>query len=273
MKKIKKILKNFKKKELIPIINTIEKEDLLKEKVAFITGGTGGIGKSIAAKFISSGCKVIISGTNLEKMKKICNELGDNCKYLKLNLNDITEFDKKINEAISIFGKIDILVNSAGVHIERGNQEFLNFTEQEYDKIMNTNLKGTYFLNQKMALYFKQNKIKAHILFISSSTSFEPAWSPYRLSKWGINGLIKGMAQDLVKYNIVVNGISPGSTATNLLNYNEGDTIYTEENTNKRYSMPEEIANFAVMMVGSTGDMLVGENICMSGGRGIIELR
>lgn len=274
MGKISKIIKRIKKKkEILPIVSNIEEKDLLKDKVALVTGGSGGIGKAIAAKLANCGCKVIISGTNEEKLQKICEKIGKNCKYMILNLSDCNSFETKKDEAVSIFGKIDILINSAGVHINRKNQDFINFTEDEYDSVMDINLKGTYFFNQKMASYFISNKIKAHILFISSSTSFEPAWSPYRLSKWALNGLIKGMAQDLIEFGIVVNGISPGSTATNLLNYKEGESIYTEENTNKRYAMPEEIANFAVMLVGPTGDMLVGENICMSGGRGIIELR
>ncbi len=274
MKKlIKKTLSLIKKKEYIPIINDVKEAKVLKGKVAFISGGSGGIGSAIAKKFIDCGCKIIISGTNETKLKNISNKLGINCKYILINLNNIKEIDKVVEDSTKIFGKIDILVNSAGVHTSRDNQKFINFTEEEYDKVMNINLKGTYFLSQKFANYFVKNKIKAHILFISSSTAFEPAWSPYRLSKWGVRGLVSGVAQELIKYGIVVNGIAPGSTATEMLNYKNGDSIYTEGNTNRRYIMPEEIANISLLLASDEGNMIVGETICASGGRGRIELK
>lgn len=270
---IKKIIRIFKKKEYVPIVDRISNDNLLNRKVAFISGGSGGIGQSIAKKFIEAGGKVIISGTNEVKLKKFSENLGNNCKYIVMDLNNVEEYKNKINESINLFGKIDILVNSAGIHTTRQGANFLNFKTDEYDKIMNINLKSTYFLSQLFANYFIKNKIKGHILMISSSTCFEPAWSPYRLSKWGIRGLTSGMAQELIKYGIIVNAIAPGSTATEMLNYKHGDSIYTEENTNNRYIMPEEVANIALMLVSGTGDMIVGETILASGGRGRTEIR
>ena len=274
MKKlIKKIIRFFKKKEYIPVISEVNEKNVLNKKIAFISGGSGGIGSAIAKKFIDSGCKVIISGTNEKKLREISQLLGENCKYIVLNLNDINAFEKVVNDAIKLFGKIDILVNSAGIHATRSEASFLNFNESEYDNIMNINLRSVYFLSQIFANYFINNNIKGHILTISSSTSFEPAWSPYRISKWGLRGLTAGMAQELIKYGIVVNAIAPGSTATKMLNYEEGDSIYTEENTNLRYIMPEEVANIAVLLVSDAGNMIVGETILASGGRGRTEIR
>jgi NAD(P)-dependent dehydrogenase (short-subunit alcohol dehydrogenase family) len=272
-KNIKKIIKLLKQKEYIPIITEVEKEKILKGKVAFISGGSGGIGSAIAKKFIDSGCKVIISGTSAEKLEKISNELGENCKFIVLNLKNNNEYEKVLFNSIDLFGKVDILVNCAGIHTTRNDASFLNFKEEEYDNIMNINLKSVYFLSQCFSNYFIKNNIKGHILLISSSTCFEPAWSPYRLSKWGIRGLTSGMAQELTKFGIVVNSIAPGSTATQMLNYSHGDSIYTEENTNLRYIMPEEIANIALMLVSDTGNMIVGETILASGGRGRTEIR
>lgn len=272
-KAAKKILKNLKKKEYIPIISEVTENKILDNKVAFISGGSGGIGSSIAKKFIDSGCKVIISGTNEKKLNELSKSLGKNCKYIVLNLRNINNFDDIIDDAVKMFGKIDILVNGAGIHTVRENAGFLNFTEVEYDDIMEINLKSVYFLSQKFAQYFISNKIKGHILMISSSTCFEPAWSPYRISKWGVRGLTSGLAQELIRYGIVVNAVAPGSTATPMLNYHEGDSIYTEENTNLRYIMPEEVANIALLLVSDTGNMIVGETILASGGRGRTELR
>lgn len=274
MKKlIKKIIRVMKRKEYIPIVSEIKDADLLKNKVAFISGGSGGIGSAIAKKFINAGCKVIISGTSEKKLMAISSKLGNNCKYVILNLNNINDYEKVLEESVKIFGKIDILVNSAGIHTTRKGAEFLNFKVSEFEDIIDINLKSVYFLSQKFANYFIENNIKGHILMISSSTCFEPAWSPYRISKWGIRGLTSGMAQELIKYGIVVNAIAPGSTATSMLDYEDGDSIYTEENTNNRYIMPEEVANIALLLVGDTGNMIVGETILASGGRGRTEIR
>jgi len=100
----------------------------------------------------------------------------------------------------------------------------------------------------------------------------EPAWSPYRLSKWGIKGLISGLAQQLLPYGIIVNGIGPGPTATSMQPYNDGDSIYTNQNPINRYTMPDEIAVYAEMLVSDLGNTIIGDTIYMSGGRGIIEI-
>nr|MBP3258869.1 SDR family oxidoreductase [Bacilli bacterium] len=272
-KQIKRFINLFKTKNYIPIYELKNDKNLLEGNVALITGGSGGIGFAIAKSFAESGCKVIIAGTNEKKLIDNCVKIGANSKYIILDINDVSSFDATILDAHKLFGKIDILVNCAGVHTPRKGADFMNFTEEEYDKVMNVNLKGTYFFTQAMSKYFIKNSIHAHILFISSSTAIEPAWSPYRLSKWGIKGMIPGIAQKLLKNGIVVNGIAPGSTATKLLDFEEGDSIYTTENSNERYVMPEEVANMSKMLVSSAGDMIVGETIYMSGGRGTIELR
>ena len=273
IKRIKRFIANIKPSRVEPIIVKTSDTKLLKDKTALITGGSGGIGYAIAKSFIECGCKVIIAGTNINKLEKICLELGDNCKFIQLNLRNINEFNDKINEASKYFGKINILVNSAGIHIPRKGLDFLNSTEQEYDQIMSLNLKGTYFLTQAFAKYLINNKIGGHILIISSQSALEPAWSPYRLSKWGIKGITAGLAQNLIKYGIIVNAIGPGPTATKMQDYEQGNSIYTDLNPIYRYTMPEEIAEYAKLLVSDLGNTIVGDTIYMSGGRGIIEIR
>ena len=274
---IKKIIKRFvslmKTKKVEPILKIVDKEKILDNKVAFITGGSGGIGFAIAKSFVESGCKVIISGTNEKKLKDYCDKLGKNSKYIVLNLNNVNDFKNVIVQADKMFGNIDILVNCAGMHIPRADLDFLNITEKEYDEIMNLNLKGTYFISQEFAQYMINNKIKGHILIISSQSALEPAWSPYRLSKWGIKGFTTGLAQKLLKYGIIVNGIGPGPTATAMQPYEEKDGIYTNQNPIERYTMPDEIAEYAKLLASDLGNTIVGDTLYMSGGRGIIEIR
>lgn len=263
----------IKTKNIVPIEHIVDDAKVLDKKVALITGGSGGIGYAIAKSFIESGCHVIITGTNAEKLKSCVEKLGDSSKGIQLNLDDLSDLDEKVGEAVGCYGKIDILVNSAGVHSVKSMTDFFNTTQEEFDRIMQVNLKGTYFVSQKIAEYFVENKIKGHILNISSSTGGEPGWSAYRISKQAIENLTLGLAQKLSPYGIVVNGIAPGSTATNLLNYKDGDSIATRDNVIGRMVMPDEIASYAKMLVSDLGNMVVGETIYISGGRGKFDIR
>ena len=263
----------MKTKNIVPIEHVVDNTKMLDNKVALITGGSGGIGYAIAKSFIESGCRVVITGTNVEKLNSCVEKLGENARGIQLNLNDLSDLDEKVGKVIECYGKIDILVNSAGVHSVKSMTDFFNTTQEEFDKIIQVNLKGTYFVSQKIAEYFVENKIKGHILNISSSTAGEPGWSVYRISKQAIENLTLGLAQKLSPYGIIVNGIAPGSTATNLLNYKEGDSIATVDNVMGRMVMPDEIASYAKMLVSNLGNMVVGETIYISGGRGKFDIR
>lgn len=270
---VKRTINLFKEKEIVPIQHNVDANQILEGQIALITGGSGGIGFAIAKKFIQSGCRVIIAGTKEDKLKACADELGIDCAYIILDLYNVSSFSNKIKEAELKFGNISILVNCAGIHISRNDLAFLNIDEYEYDTIMDLNLKGTYFFSQNLAKRMIEEEIKGHILMISSQSGLEPAWSPYRLSKWGIKALTEGLGQSLLNYGITVNGIGPGPTATSMQPYKKGNSIYTNQNPIRRYTMPEEIAEYAVLLTSSLGDTIIGDTLYMSGGRGITEVR
>lgn len=261
----------FKWKKEIPIVHVHEDGTLLKGKVALITGGSGGIGFAIAKKFLECGCKVIIAGTNEEKLQNKVSELGGACTFFVINVNHVEKFNTVIDEVAKIYGKIDILVCSHGIHTKRSHFDFLNVTEEEYDSVMRVNLKGTYFLCQAMAKYMISKEIKGHILIISSHRALEPSWSPYRLSKRGIEGITEGIAQSLIRHGIVVNAIGPGPTTTSMQDPLIDGSIYTSENPLERQTLPAEVAEYAKMLVSNLGDTIIGQTIYMSGGEGIID--
>lgn len=257
-----------------PVVIMPKNGEELKDKVALITGGSGGIGFAIAKAYLSAGARVIIAGTSCTKLKAICDSVSsDKIKYINLNYNDPTEFPKKVDEAVSCWGKIDIFVSSTGIHVDRDDLDFLNTTVEEYDSIMAINLRGTYFMCQAIAQYMIKKDIKGHILLVSSQSALEPSWSPYRLSKLGIDGITRGMAQRLLKYGIVVNAIGPGPTATTMQKNYNGKSIYTPLNPIERFTMPEEVAQYALFLASDLGNTIVGQTIYMSGGRGITEIR
>ena len=227
----------------------------------------GGVGRAIARSLKESGCKVIVCGTNEAKLCLIAEE-GD-YKPQRFNVQDSVSMEANVEKAVKIFGRIDIVVYSAGVHTEKA--DFFCMDSEEYDRVMAINLKGAYFCCQAFGKYMVQNKVRGHILLVSSSRGSEPAYSPYGISKWGMNGMTKGLAQLLLPYGISVNAIAPGSTATELLGVKDGDSIYADDNVVHRLTTSDEVASVAKMLVCS--DMICGEIVHISAGRGTFDIR
>ena len=271
MKKlIKNILYRLKQEKKVPILVPVDKEQVLKGKVALITGGSSGIGFSIAKAFLNSGAKVIIVGSNETKLENAKLKLNNpNVASIAIDVKMVETIPEKIEEARRLFEekRIDILVNSAGAHHINS---FENTTEDEFDMIMDTNLKGTYFMCQTVCRYMRENGIKGHVLNLSSSSAIRPATQPYAMSKWAINGFTRGLARIYNKYGIVVNAIAPGQTATPMLGKDTTEDISNDYSIAGRYIMPEEIASLAVFMVSEMGNMVVGDTFYMTGGSAII---
>ena len=261
----------FKKK--VPVRIPVYYGDLLEDRVALITGSSSGIGYAIAEAFLRNGATVIITGRDerrIERAKEKLAKISNHVFSASLDMEDADSFEEKIDTITKKMNgkKIDILVNNAGV-FSSGN--FESITARDYEKVLNTNLKGTFFLSQTIYKYFKKNKIKGNILNIASSSSMRPATNPYAISKWGIKGLTIGMAKKMINDEIVVNAIAPGPTSTSMINKNENN-ISKSQHPLDRYIMPEEIANLAVFLVSSMGKMIVGDTVYMSGGLGVVTI-
>lgn len=257
-------------KNIVPIDIPKNQNNLLENKVALIVGGTGGIGAAIAEAFIEAGAKVIISGTKEEKVKNVVEKLGNCARGIQIELNKVGEFDIKVSQAIALFpeNKIDILVNCAGVH---GNQTFGSVSETTYDSVMNTNLKGMFFMTQVVSNYMKEERIKGHILNVSSAAALKPGYTPYEISKSGVRSFTLGAAAELIPYGIIVNAIAPGPVATAMLGRKEGDTLYTDCIPAKRFATPSEIGQLAVIMVSDMCNLVIGDTFYVSGGSGTIQ--
>ena len=247
---------------------------MLDGRVALITGGTSGIGKAIAETFLKSGATVIITGRDESKINNVLNEIKNQNvlyeqKVFGVQLNNIqpSSFGHKLEEIIKLISpaKIDILVNNAGI----GGGDISNTTEEEFDQVIKTNLNGTFFLSKIVSKYMIKNSIKGNILNIASSSSLRPAASAYTFSKWGIRGFTLGLAKTLAPFDITVNGLAPGPTATPMLHC-DGHDISFEKNPMRRFAMPEEIANMATVLVSDMGRMIVGDIVYMTGGAGVI---
>lgn len=247
--------------------------ELLADRCAFITGGTSGIGLAIAKAMLNAGAKVIVAGRNQSKLDATYRALIDEdgaregrAFFIQVDMSEPNDYEAIISDILKKVPRFDILVNNAGTL----GCQFGNGTEEEFDKVINTNLRGAFMLSQAVARYFVNNGIRGNILNIGSSSSFRPAASAYTLSKWGVRGLTLGMAKALISMGIVVNGIAPGPTATPMLLPKGNANIDLPTNPLGRYAMPEEIANMAVILVSEMGRTIVGAIVPMTGGAGII---
>lgn len=269
---IKKFAHILQHKPVTAVIQVVKPQEQLSGKVALITGGTSGIGRAIAIEFYKAGATVVITSRNESKAKHvaadICSEHG-RFYGIGLNVCAVDEFDACIEQILKIVPqhRIDILVNNAGIN----GGDIRNTTVKDFDHVISTNLRGTFFLTRKIAETMIRGGVKGNILNLASSSSLRPAISAYTLSKWGIRGLTEGLAKMLIPYGIVVNGIAPGPTATPLLNKTDYSDISHERLPNGRYAVPEEIAAMALFLAGPQGRTIVGDIVYMTGGAGIIE--
>ena len=245
-------------------------------KNAVITGGTSGIGFSIANTFLLAGItNIIITSRSSEKMEKTLKLLKENHPDKQenifgaiLDLQKQDSFEDRFSDiAEKLHGlPIDIWVNNAGIYL---GTKFGTVTEKDYDTLLDVNLKAQYFLSQIISTYMIRNDIHGNILNICSSSSYRPSIDPYMLSKLGMRGLTVGMAKKLIPYGIVVNGIAPGPTFTPMLHKKDGDSIGHGGVPAGRYVLPQEIANLAVFLASPFGRMIVGDVIRITGGSAV----
>ena len=269
---VKSVVRLLQHRPVTANITLVAPDRALNGKTALITGGTSGIGKAIAKLFIEAGAFVVITGRNNNKTSEIAKQIdptGKKIVGIGLDNSDISGLKKNLEEIIdSVPNKsIDILINNAGI----GGGDIRNSSEEEFDKVMSTNLKSVFFLSKHVADHMIGNGIKGNILNIASSSSIRPAISAYMLSKWGIKGLTVGLAKMLAPHGITVNGLAPGPTATTLLGKEDDKDIGLKSSPIGRYALPEEIASMALFLCGPTGKTIVGDIVYMTGGAGIIE--
>lgn len=239
-------------------------------EIVIITGGAQGIGKAIADSFVKEGAIPIILDINTEKGEKLIFEYRHEnyiASFIKCDVSNISDIEKAIHEISDKYGTVDVLVNNAGiVH----STPIENITEEEWDKIININLKSVFFMSQKVIPFMKNNN-SGKIVNISSLAGRMGGIANglgYTATKSAIIGLTYGFARRLAKYNINVNAIAPGTTETDILNAFTKSKIQELKNSVplKRLGKPEDIADAVIFLASSMSDFVTGAVIDINGG-------
>lgn len=243
----------------------------LKGKKVLVTGGSSGIGKSIAEEFLKEGSIVYIASKNQEEVEKCISDLVKNGSIYGSSFDtaDLLQVKNLVQKAVTTLGGLDILVNNAGVATQSG---ILEMTEEVWDKTLDINLRGYVFVSKETALVMKQNKTKGAIVNISSiagAVGFAGS-AAYCSSKHAIIGLTKVMALDLAGEGIRVNAIGPGVIETpmtkDFLSNEQWKQFFMMKIPMKRVGQPSEIAKTAVFMASDTASYMTGATVFIDGG-------
>ncbi len=236
---------------------------MLKDKVAIITGGTRGIGFEIVRKFLQNGAKVVFFGSkekSVKKSLKLLKEENLNYKVLGFypNLNDEKEINSTFELIYKEYGKIDILINNAGVS---SSTPLTMYQQEEIDKIIELNIKAVFNCSKNIVAYFEKSK-GGVILNTSSMVSIygQPSGCLYPTSKFAINGLTKSLARELASKNIRVNAIAPGVIETDMIKNLPKEIIepLIKSIPLGRIGSPEDIANAFLFLASDMANYISG---------------
>ena len=239
--------------------------DTLHDKKIIVTGGGSGIGYSLAKKFKEEGAQVLIAGRNEDKLIKCSKELD--CHYLILDVTKVETFKTFINNANKILGGANCLVNNAGISLHE--KTFSDVTPESFDKQINTNLKGSFFLTQIFVNLLLEENREGNILFISSETGETVDIRPYGWTKAAINSMMKGLAYQLAAKSIRVNAIAPGVTTSEMTGFKEDENLYYKNGATKRVYLPGEIAETAAFLISNLSGCISGQVITLNNAKTI----
>lgn len=246
---------------------------MLTNKVALVTGASRGIGKAIAEALAAEGAQVIVNyNGSKEKADEVVEAItskGGCAKALQCDVSDFTACGDMIGALIKEYGHLDILVNNAGITRDG---LLMKMSEEDFDAVVQTNLKGAFNTIRHMSRYFLKQK-SGKIINISSVSGVlgNAGQANYSASKAGVIGLTKSVARELASRGINANAIAPGFIATDMTEAMTDDAKagITSSIPLKRIGKPEDIANMAVFLASEKADYITGQVFAVDGGMAI----
>ncbi len=239
-----------------------------KDKVVIITGGNSGIGKAAAILFIQEGARVMVADL-ADTLDAELEQLGNAISFVKVNVTKLDEVEGMIKQTINLWGKFDILVNSAGLLGPRIRTD--KYPEDAFDSIIDVNVKGLwqcmktalqYFVEQRSGTIVNLASVAGHLGMVGHIA--------YAASKHAVVGMTKTAAIEFAKYGIRINAVCPGFTQTPMLEGADTDVAYLEAlqyaTPMKRFGKPEEIASAILYLAADEASFITGQSVILDGG-------
>ena len=241
-----------------------------EKKIALVTGASRGIGRACAIALGKKGYTVIINYNSNEdaanEVKKIIEENGSEAGIVKASVSDLNEVKQMFREITKTYGKIDVLVNNAGIVKD---EYVLMMTPDTIDQCLNLNIKGYMYCSQQAALKMFSKK-KGCIVNVSSVSSVlaVPGQSVYSSTKGAVNSMTATMAKELAPYGIRVNAVAPGFIATEMIEAipEEKREQYIKDIPLGRFGTADEVANAVVMLASDACSYVTGQVLVLDGG-------
>ncbi|MFN8575342.1 MAG: beta-ketoacyl-ACP reductase [Candidatus Sericytochromatia bacterium] len=240
----------------------------LKGKVVVLTGAAQGIGASIAKVFSSQGASLALIDKQEELLKKFADDLkktNENISYFSFDITDKESVKDAISKIKEQYGRIDVLVNNAGV--TRDSMSY-KMTEENWDLVMDINLKAPFLLIQEVFPIMKEQKDGVILNASSVSSQGNVGQANYSASKAGLIGMTKSLALEFARYNVRVNCIAPGFTETEMIKTipDEVKSKIVERVPMKRLAQPEEIADAYLFLASDNAKFITGQTLFVDGG-------
>lgn len=238
--------------------------------MAIVTGAGQGIGYEICRMLCSEGCSVILNdlSSDLAHMsaEAITKDTGGKCLAFPGDSSSIALINGMVQKAVEEFGQLNIVIANAGITLFG---EFLSYSQEAFNKVMQVNLNGTFFLAQAAAKQMKLQKKGGSLLFTSSVTAHQAhkELSAYAMSKAAIEMLARNLVIELSEYKININTIAPGATLTERTKMDDNyNSVWSELTPLGKPSSTEDIANAALFLVSERARQITGQTIIIDGG-------
>jgi NAD(P)-dependent dehydrogenase (short-subunit alcohol dehydrogenase family) len=240
----------------------------LQGRVCIVTGAAQGIGEACARRFAREGAKVVIADIEDQRGQALAQELD--ALFVHCDVGDKAQVDTLVAKAMLSHGRIDVLVNNAGIFKA---SDFLDITEADFDAVLRINLKGSFLVGQAVAREMAKTGRGAIVNMSSVNAVLAiPNIASYNVSKGGINQLTRVMALALVDHGIRVNAVAPGTIATELaakavLTSEEAKKKILSRTPMKRLGEPSEVADVVAYLASDASSYITGEIVVVDGGR------
>jgi len=242
----------------------------LERKTAIVTGSRKGLGYGIAKGLAEAGANIVgVGPIAMPELAVEINTLGRKFHYIQADLLSQEHILDIVSEAVAVMGSVDILVNNAGI-IRRS--DLFDFSEKDWDDVLNLNLKSLFFLSQAVANQMQKQGKGGKIINIASLLSFQGGIRvpSYTASKSAVSGLTKLLANELARFNIQVNAIAPGYMVTDVTEELQKDPVRSKEILSRipadRWGTPDDLKGTAVFLSSSASDYLTGHVVVVDGG-------